>query len=273
MKLIYISFPLDDRKISKEQIDKYCKYVIDKRFLPITSKCIVEQLEKIYDNKHEILDKRLELVKRCDEVWTFQEEVRYNMVDEVKIAKISNIPVRYIELKREISKYGNLYQYKKRLQEVNNLLYSRDIDIGYSILTDCLEWEIEIDKGLSRIQKKYLISRVKSDPLTFYDLSNGYRYVWNLNNNLRNRSLYILTMRYIQYLKWGNRKINLMKKMFYFIKRDNSILGHTKEWIIKKLYYEIIKQAEIENHSKSHILGQIYKFEDIHDLVEMFLEE
>ncbi|OZV13531.1 hypothetical protein CIW83_03015 [Tissierella sp. P1] len=117
MKLVYITFPLGTRNIDEVKVDKYCKYAVDRGFLPITLTLVIKQLEKVCGNRNEYLNKRLELVKRCDEVWIFQDEILYNMVDEIRIAKLFNIPIRYIELKRKINKEEKLFKYKKSLKK------------------------------------------------------------------------------------------------------------------------------------------------------------
>lgn len=239
MKLVYITFPLGTRNIDEVKVDKYCKYAVDRGFLPITSTLVIKQLEKVCGNRNEYLNKRLELVKRCDEVWIFQDEILYNMVDEIRIAKLFNIPIRYIELKRKINKEEKLFKYKKSLKKVNDILYSGDIYRLRNDFINNLEFEIEVEEDLSEIQKEYLIGKLNSYPLTFGYLDNGYRYIWNLNNNLRNYSLYIRTMYYIKSLEMGNRKMFLMEKMFKSIKHDKLIIEHRKQDIIEKLYRDL----------------------------------
>lgn len=285
MKLIYISFPLNySFKYNKEKVDKYCKYVYERRFLPITPINIIEQLERISFNKTQIFNKRLELIKRCDELWIFDNEHTSNMIDDIKVAKTSNIAVVYIDFEgkenicndmefyqSKLEDAKRLYNYQNYLKEINDLIYSGDLyKIDYDFGID-LESRVKADNTLLEAQKRYLINKLYSYPLTFDYLDKGYRYIWNLNNNTRNGTLYIRTMYYIKFLEWGDKKINLMRKMFNFVKKDKVILEHIKKSIVESLYYEILGQSELERHPKSFMLKQIYKYEDMYDLVEVFL--
>lgn len=285
MKLIYISFPLNySFKYNKKKVDKYCKYVYERRFLPITPINIIEQLERISFNKTQIFNKRLELIKRCDELWIFDNEHTSNMIDDIKVAKTSNIAVVYIDFEgkenicndmefyqSKLEDAKRLYNYQNYLKEINDLIYSGDLyKIDYDFGID-LESRVKADNTLLEAQKRYLINKLYSYPLTFDYLDKGYRYIWNLNNNTRNGTLYIRTMYYIKFLEWGDKKINLMRKMFNFVKKDKVILEHIKKSIVESLYYEILGQSELERHPKSFMLKQIYKYEDMYDLVEVFL--
>ncbi|SHH59645.1 DUF7768 domain-containing protein [Sporanaerobacter acetigenes] len=287
MKLIYVSFPLSDNsKYNKENVDKYCKYALEQRCLPVTPIAIIEQLERVSDGKDQIFNKRLELIKRCDELWFFEKEYTSNMINEIQVAKSLNIAVRYIDfegksdksnvLENYQSKYEKakrVYNYQKYLKGVNDLLYSGDLyKIDYSFKS-YLEGRIEDDDILSETQKKYLSNKLHSYPFTFDYLDKGYRYIWNLNNDIRNDTLYVRTMYFIKFLEWGDKKVSLMKKMFNFIRNDKAISEHRKRKIVEDLYYEIVKQSELEKHPKNFMLKEIYKYEDIHDLLEAFLED
>lgn len=171
-------------------------------------------------------------------------------------------------------KTQNSNRYNKWLMMVNNLLYSGDLYInsfGIKKYISYLEFNIKEDNLLSDIQKDYLLGKLNSKPLTSYYLQMGYRNIWNLNNNIRDSEVYMATMYYIKFMEWGNKKVNLLKKMFIFVKQDNIISDNLKKMIFCKIYYEIQKQAEIEKHNNRHILYQINKDEDIHDLLEAFL--
>lgn len=233
MKLVYISFPLNNRKINEDKVDEYYRYVIDSGFLPIEPRLIIEKFKRNYKNSY--INKRLELLKRCDQMWIFQKDIVSNMVDEIKMAELLKIPIRYIELKKDASIDKQLYKYKKMLKKINTLIYSEDLYKLNSGFIDELEFKIEVDEDLSEIQKRYLIKKLDSYPLTFGYLDKGYKYIWNLNNNIRSYSLYIRTMYYISSLESINKKKLLIERMLKFIEYDKIISKHRKQNVIERL--------------------------------------
>lgn len=74
-------------------------------------------------------------------------------------------------------------------------------------------------------------------------------------------------------MKWGRKKIKLMREIFSFVKYNDSISEDKKEQIIRYLFHEIQRQAEAKKHSKRFFLYQINRYEDIYDLVKVFLED
>lgn len=273
MKVVYISFPLN---IDENLMNKYYRYVLESGYIPINPISIIKQIQKNLDDEYSAINKRLEIIKRCDEIWIFQKEAKDNMIKDIQIAKLSNIPIRHISIKEENNKNLQMYKYKERLKEVNNFLYSGGRYMNYRQAfnyTSSLESSIEKDRDLSQVQRRYLLSKLYLEHSMFYYISDGYRFIWNLNNNIRSHSLYIIAMRYIRYLEWGNKKINLMKKMFDFVKYDKSILEYTKEWVVERIFLEIQNQAKKEEHSNQDLLDLIYKYEDTFDLVEVFLKD
>lgn len=96
------------------------------------------------------------------------------------------------------------------------------------------------------------IRKEKEEDLMLYYLNKGYRDLCNM--------------------KWGRKKLKLMKKIFSFVKYNDSISEDKKEQIIQSLFNEIQKRAETKKHSKRFLLYQINRYEDIYDLVKVFLE-
>ncbi|OZV13493.1 hypothetical protein CIW83_02810 [Tissierella sp. P1] len=97
-----------------------------------------------------------------------------------------------------------------------------------------------------------IIIREKEDDLMLYYLDKGYRDLCNM--------------------KWGRKKIRLMREIFSFVKYNDSISEDKKEQIIRYLFHEIQKRAEAKKHSKRFLLYQINRYEDIYDLVKVFLD-
>ncbi|WP_406242003.1 hypothetical protein ACF3M2_13930 [Tissierella carlieri] len=64
-----------------------------------------------------------------------------------------------------------------------------------------------------------IIIREKEDDLMLYYLDKGYRDLCNM--------------------KWGRKKIKLMKEIFSFVKYNDSISEDKKEQIIRYLFHEI----------------------------------
>lgn len=73
-------------------------------------------------------------------------------------------------------------------------------------------------------------------------------------------------------MKWGRKKIKLMKEISSFVKYNDSISEDRKEQIIESLFYEIQKRAEAKRHPKRFLLYQINRYEDICDLVKVLLD-
>ena len=231
MKLIYISFPIhyNSYKYDEEEADKYCKYILENGFLPITCIGLTKQLERISVNKIDSLNKRLELIKRCDELWYFTKETaNIYMMEDITIAKSLNIPVKYISSENLVGKYINpykdkyeeirsLYNYKEYLNEVNRLIYSGEIYKNSDGFQSEVEVKIREDETLSKVQKRYLIIKISS-----YEHSTLFHnYTWKLNHYLRKATYaYRYTMDNILQITDIEKKTRLVNKLYESLKYD-----------------------------------------------------
>ncbi len=268
MKVVYISFSFRDiERKNSEDIRAYFKYALKEGVLPINPISIAKELQEASTHKKGIFNKRLELIKRCDEVWVFQEKIQDNMIQDVNVAKRHNIPVKFIDLRHNMSKAERLQRYKIILKKVNDYIYSANSNKFDPNYFNKLHGEIMNDSYLTKDQKFNFLFKIQDISSDEENLRYGHKYVWNLNKHVRSTTAYKLTMVYIEKLEMGEKKMFLMKKLFETIKSDKIALETHKKNIIGKIF------DEIRRHSENPVLEQIYKYEDIYDLVETFLKD
>lgn len=180
--------------------------------------------------------------------------------------------------KTKFEEAENQYIYYMYLKEINDIIYDKSKTNKQSDMTWInIREKVRGDSRLTTKQKKYLSFKTEQIGEIYHDLDAGYIFVWSLNNNQRNRSYYHRTLNYIRNLDWEQswsiRKYNIVKKMFYSIRKDSVLLSHEKENLMERLFYEIKKQAELENHSEKDILYRVDGYEDICDLLDVFFKD
>ena len=106
MEKIFICSPLKGNiERNLENARKYCRFAVEKGYLPIAPHLIFTQFLSDLDPKERNLGIQMgiELLKDCKEVWVFCDgEPSSGMQSEIEVAKMKNITVKFIEWQDEI---------------------------------------------------------------------------------------------------------------------------------------------------------------------------
>ncbi len=97
-KAVFICSPYAGEVIRNvDNARKYCKFAITKNNLPIAPHLLFPQFLDDKDKEQRMLGLGfgLQLMKQCQEVWVFGDEVSEGMAKEIKMAKKRNKPIRY----------------------------------------------------------------------------------------------------------------------------------------------------------------------------------
>ncbi len=102
-KLIYIASPLrgncnyENYKYNIEMAKRYCKTVAKEGYIPIASHLYFTEFlnDKNKEERSLGLQLGLEILRHCNEVWVFGNEISEGMKAEIKLAKQLNIPIKH----------------------------------------------------------------------------------------------------------------------------------------------------------------------------------
>lgn len=104
MPWVYIASPLrGDMKKNIENAKRYSRFAIKKNTVPM---CPHIYFTQFLNDDNEVerrigLILRLQMLKRCKEMWVFGDIISEGMANEIRIAEKRNIPVRYFTDKCE----------------------------------------------------------------------------------------------------------------------------------------------------------------------------
>ena len=106
MEKIFICSPLKGNiERNLENARKYCRFAVEKGYLPIAPHLIFTQFLSDLDPQERKLGIQMgiELLTECKEVWVFcYGEPSSGMQSEIEVAKVKNIPVKFIEMQDDI---------------------------------------------------------------------------------------------------------------------------------------------------------------------------
>lgn len=102
-KLIYIASPLrgscnyENYKYNIEMAKRYCKTVTKEGYIPIAPHLYFTEFLNDKNKKERSLGLQLglEVLRHCNEVWVFGNEISEGMKAEIKLAKQLNIPIKH----------------------------------------------------------------------------------------------------------------------------------------------------------------------------------
>jgi hypothetical protein len=100
MTIVYVASPLaGDVSNNIEKARKYCRMVSDKGFLPLAPHTIFTQFLNDGIEKERNLGMRmgLRLLKRCDELWVFGNDITAGMKAEITVANEYKLPIRWFD--------------------------------------------------------------------------------------------------------------------------------------------------------------------------------
>ena len=104
MKFIYVCSPLKgDLERNIRKANGYCRFAVKHSVVPIAPHAMFTGfLDDTIPEEREIgLSLGLEILKHCNEVWTFGSRISEGMLAEMEVAKELNIPIRYFTDKCE----------------------------------------------------------------------------------------------------------------------------------------------------------------------------
>ena len=98
-QMIFVCSPYrGDIETNTERARRYCRYVVDKGFIPIAPHLLFPQF--LDDNNSEerqlAIEMNFGILQRCSELWVFGWEITIGMWQEIKKAQELDIPVHYI---------------------------------------------------------------------------------------------------------------------------------------------------------------------------------
>lgn len=95
---VFISSPFAGNVVSNvEKAKKYCAYAVNEGYIPYAPHLFFPQ----FMNDNDVHQRQLgihmgkEFLKICKEVWVFGERVSAGMADEIELANMLGIPIRF----------------------------------------------------------------------------------------------------------------------------------------------------------------------------------
>ena len=98
-KMIFVCSPYrGDIETNTKLARRYCRYAVNKGFIPIAPHLLFPQFMDDNDSEERKLaiEMNLEILQKCSEIWVFGREITIGMWQETKKAQELDIPVRYI---------------------------------------------------------------------------------------------------------------------------------------------------------------------------------
>lgn len=98
-QIIFVCSPYrGDAEKNTNRARCYCRFVVDKGFIPIAPHLLFPQFmnDNLSKERNQAIQMNLGILRKCSELWAFGRETTIGMWQEIKAAKEFGIPVRYI---------------------------------------------------------------------------------------------------------------------------------------------------------------------------------
>lgn len=179
------------------------------------------------------------------------------VIDKVKI--IDPLDIDESTKKELLNLQIDLNSYNKYLKCVNNIIYSKGIEIDDEWDIMNLEDEINNQNNLLEIEKRYLIGKLESYSLSIYN----HFPVWKLNNCFKTSLAYRYTTSYILKIVDTERKMRWLNKIY------KSLINDCRKGIISNSFASTIAFYLLEGTDDYNKDIRIY--EDLNNLYNISL--
>ena len=98
-QMIFVCSPYrGDIETNTKLARRYCRYAVDKGFIPIAPHLLFPQFMDDNDSEERklVIEMNLRILQRCSELWVFGREITISMWQEIKEAQELGIHVHYI---------------------------------------------------------------------------------------------------------------------------------------------------------------------------------
>lgn len=98
-KMIFVCSPYrGDIETNTKLARRYCRYAVNKGFIPIAPHLLFPQFMNDNDSEERKLaiEMNLEILQKCSELWVFGRGITIGMWQEIKAAQELGIPVHYV---------------------------------------------------------------------------------------------------------------------------------------------------------------------------------
>lgn len=103
--MVYVASPLrGDIEGNLEKAKDYCRFISFLGYIPICPHLFFTTFlnDEIEEERNRGICFGLNLLKKCEEIWVFGEQISEGMKEEIKLAEILDLPIQYFpEINRE----------------------------------------------------------------------------------------------------------------------------------------------------------------------------